>query len=53
VEQADTLDLKVAQPDAREWYARMLMERDASGDRAHAASLLAEAAVMRTALGMP
>ncbi len=52
VEQADTLDLKVAQPDAREWYARMLMERDASGDRAHAASLLEEAAVMRNALGM-
>lgn len=52
IEQADTLDLKVAQPDAREWYARMLIERDATGDRARAASLLAEAAAQREALGM-
>ncbi len=44
---------KGAQPIAREWYARMLLDRDALGDRAKARTLLTEALSMYESVEMP
>ncbi len=42
-----------AQPVAREWYARMLLERNAAGDRTKARGLLSEALAMYESMEMP
>ena len=55
------LFVSVLQPEARRWYARMLLDRaqtgarsgDASGDRETACRLLTEAIEMYRRLGMP
>lgn len=44
---------KIAQPDVRRWYATMLIERRADGDRDQARTLLGEAIEMYRAIGMP
>ena len=50
--QAETLGLRVAAADAREWYARMLLARSQPDDRARASALFAEAVARYDALGM-
>ena len=51
--QAHELPLKIAQPEVRRWYAQMLLDRDASGDRHKARTLLGEAVDMYQRIGMP
>ncbi len=53
IRQMDTAPFRPAQPIAREWYARMLLDRNASGDRAKARDLLGEALSMYEAMDMP
>ena len=53
LKEADETPHKIAQPDARRWYAWMLIDRDASGDRDKARTLLGEAVEMYQAIGMP
>jgi hypothetical protein len=48
----DSLPIPVSQGTIREWYADMLMERNAAGDRARAAALYEEAASNYDALGL-
>ena len=43
----------LAQPETRRWYARMLIDRDAPGDRDKARELLTEAIEMYRRVGMP
>jgi len=43
---------RVEQPEVRRWYARMLLDRDAPGDRERARTLLAEARTAYEAIGM-
>jgi hypothetical protein len=49
---ADAMPHRVEQPEVRRWYARMLLDRDAPGDRERARSLLAEARTAYEAIGM-
>ena len=51
IEQVDLLPFP-AQPDTREWYARMLTERAEPGDAACARELLGEASAHYEAMGM-
>ena len=51
--QAHELPHVIAQPETRRWYAWMLTERNADGDRGHAWSLLEEAVETYQRLGMP
>ncbi|KKL21355.1 hypothetical protein LCGC14_2446290, partial [marine sediment metagenome] len=51
--QAHELPHKIAQPEVRRWYARMLIDRDAPGDRDKARELLTEAIAMYREIGMP
>src|SRR3990170_1153483 len=51
--QAHELPHKIEQPEVRRWYARMLLDRDAPGDRAKARELLTEAIAMYRRIGMP
>jgi class 3 adenylate cyclase/tetratricopeptide (TPR) repeat protein len=51
--QAHELPYKMEQPEARRWYARMLLERKARGDREKAAKLLTEAITLYNEFGMP
>ena len=51
--QAEELPHKIAQPEVRRWYARMLLDRDAAGDQDRARELLGEAVGMYEQLGMP
>lgn len=51
--QADELPHRIEQADVRRWYARMLMDRDARGDRESARRMLTEAAEMHGRIGMP
>jgi tetratricopeptide (TPR) repeat protein len=44
---------KIAQPEVRRWYARMLIERDGPGDKEKARTLLTEAISMYREIGMP
>ena len=53
LQQATDMPHRVAQPEVRRWYAWMLMDRDAPGDREKAQSLLGEAIEMYRAIGMP
>ena len=41
--QADGMSIVIEQPEARRWYARMLIDRDGPGDREKARQLLNEA----------
>jgi tetratricopeptide (TPR) repeat protein len=50
---ADELPHVIEQPDARRWYAWMLIDRGEPGDREKAISLLAEAIEMYRRIGMP
>jgi class 3 adenylate cyclase/tetratricopeptide (TPR) repeat protein len=51
--QAHDLPVVMEQPEARRWYARMLVDRDAPGDRDKARELLIEAIAMYRRIGMP
>ena len=51
--QAHELPHKIEQPEVRRWYARMLLDRDAPGDRDRARELLTEAIEMYRRIGMP
>jgi class 3 adenylate cyclase/tetratricopeptide (TPR) repeat protein len=51
--QAHELPVVIAQPEVRRWYARMLIDRDGSGDREKARQLLTEAIAMYRQIGMP
>jgi tetratricopeptide (TPR) repeat protein len=51
--QAHELPHRIAQPEARRWYARMLIDRDGPGDREKARELLTEAIAMYCQIGMP
>jgi len=51
--QAHELPHKIEQPEVRRWYARMLLDRDAPGDRDKAFRLLTEAIAMYREIGMP
>jgi tetratricopeptide (TPR) repeat protein len=51
--QAHELPAVIEQPEVRRWYARMLIDRDAPGDRDKARELLTEAIAMYRRIGMP
>jgi len=51
--QAHEIPFVIEQPEVRRWYARMLIERDAPGDREKARDLLTEAIAMYRRIGMP
>jgi tetratricopeptide (TPR) repeat protein len=51
--QAHEMPFRVAQPEVRRWYARMLIERDGPGDKEKAHTLLTEATAMYKEIGMP
>ena len=51
--QAHDLPHKIAQPEVRRWYAQMLLDRDAPGDRDKARTLLGEAIDQYRTIGMP
>ncbi len=51
--QAHEMPYKVAQPEARRWYAWMLAARNAPGDHDRARTLLNEATTMYRTIGMP
>jgi tetratricopeptide (TPR) repeat protein/predicted Ser/Thr protein kinase len=53
LDEAERIPIKLEQPEVRRWLARMLIERDASGDRARARALLEEAMDGYRAIGMP
>ena len=53
LQEAHDLPHVVGQPEVRRWYARMLLDRDAAGDRDKARTLLGEAADMYRTIGMP
>jgi tetratricopeptide (TPR) repeat protein len=52
IQQADAA-YRICQPDARAWYADMLLERGAAGDSARARFLLSEALALYESIGMP
>lgn len=51
--QAHELPHRMEQAEVRRWYARMLIDRDAPGDRNKARELLTEAIAMYHQIGMP
>ena len=51
--QASDIPHRIAQPESRRWYAWMLLDRDAPGDRDRAQTLLSEAIEMYQTIGMP
>ncbi len=51
--QAHDLPNVLAQPETRRWYAWMLLDRNAPGDREKARELLTEAVAMYRQIGMP
>ena len=53
IRQAHDFPDKIAQPETRRWYAQMLLDRDAPGDREEARRLLDEAIEMYREIGMP
>ena len=50
---AHELPHKIAQPEVRRWYAQMLLDRNAAGDRDKARTMLTEAVEMYQQIGMP
>ena len=53
LKQAHDLPHKIAQPEVRRWYARMLLDRNAADDRDKARTMLTEAIEMYEQIGMP
>ncbi len=53
LQQSQELPHKMAQPEVRRWYSRMLIDRAAPGDLDKARTLLAEAKDMYQRIGMP
>ena len=53
LKQAHDLPHKIAQPEVRRWYAQMLLNRNAPGDRDKARTLLGEAIDQYRTIGMP
>ena len=51
--QAHEMPFRSEQPEVRRWYAQMLLDRNGSGDRDKARTLLGEAVEMYQAIGMP
>jgi len=51
--EAQALPHRIEQPEVRRWYADMLLQRDATGDRDKARELLQEAIAKYQELGMP
>jgi tetratricopeptide (TPR) repeat protein len=51
--QAHEIPYKIEQAEVRRWYARMLSERNQSGDQERARTLLQEAVTMYRQFGMP
>ena len=51
--QAHDLPHKIAQPEVRRWYAQMLLDRNAAGDRDKARTLLGEAIDQYRTIAMP
>ena len=51
--QAQELPHKIARPEVRRWYAQMLRDRNAAGDRDKARTMLSDAIEMYQAIGMP
>ena len=51
--QAHEIPFRSEQPEVRRWYAQMLLDRNASGDRDTARKLLGEAVDMYQQIGMP
>ena len=51
--QAHEIPVIIEQPEVRRWYVRMLIDRDAPGDRDKARELLTEAVAMYRRIGMP
>ena len=51
--QAHELPHVIAQPEVRRWYAQMLLDRNAPGDRDKARTLLGEAIAQYRTIGMP
>lgn len=51
--QAHDFPSTIGQPETRRWYAWMLLDRDAPGDREKARTLLNEAIELYQAIGMP
>ena len=52
LQQAEALPHKIAQPEVRRWYGRMLLDRNAAGDRDKARTTLGEAIEMYEQIGM-
>jgi hypothetical protein len=53
VHQTDSAPYRHLQPVAREWYARMLLQRGRTGDRDRARSILRESIDMYASTGFP
>ena len=51
--QAHEIPFRSQEPEVRRWYAQMLLDRGASGDRDKARTLLGEATEMYRTIGMP
>ena len=51
--QTEEIPHMIEQPEVRRWYAQMLFDRDAPGDRDKARTLLGEATQMYRMIGMP
>ena len=50
---AHEIPFRSEQPEVRRWYAQMLLDRNASGDRDKARTLLGEAVEIYERIGMP
>jgi tetratricopeptide (TPR) repeat protein/predicted Ser/Thr protein kinase len=53
LDEVERIPIKLEQPEVRRWFAKMLIARNASGDRPRARELLEEAIDAYRALGMP
>ena len=53
LKQAQELPHVIGQPETRRWYAQMLLDRNAPGDRDKVRTLLGEATKMYRTIGMP
>ena len=53
LQQATDMPHRIAEPEVRRWYAWMLLDRGAPGDRDKARTLLGEAIEMYRSIGMP
>lgn len=53
MQQAASVPYRWAEPQARAWYAEMLLDRNGEGDRSRARALLEEAVTLYAAFDMP